>query len=850
MRVSYSWLNDYVDISDLTAEKVGDILTDIGHEVEGMEKQSTLPNELVVGEVLTAVPHPNADSLQVCTVNIGDSEPLQIVCGAPNARPGIKVAVATVGAVLPGDFKIKKGKIRGETSNGMLCSEQELGLGEGHAGIIELGAHVQVGHKVARVLGLDDTVYELNITPNRGDCLGVIGVARDLAARIKKPLRKLEHKSQTDISLKTSDLTKLTIENPDDCGRFVALAVKDVKPIESPKWMQQRLIAVGMRPINLIVDATNYAMMEYAQPVHAYDARFIKNNQIIVKSSQGGETFTTLDEHERKLEKGDILICDGERPIGLAGIMGGLNSEVSDDTNTIIIEVAYFSPIQVRKTARRLGIHTEASHRFERGTDIDNVIAVAYRVADLIVQGAHEAKAAGKQVSIPIIAGVPVDVYPADISKRVIAMRLSSVKQLLAMSSLTRDLAIQTLEALEFTLLDSTDDRMVFEVPFYRNDVEREIDLVEEIGRVLGYDRIPLQLPSMNIQPTPEDLFIDFQEMIRENISGLGFRETITFPFISNTELTNLGLHEDHPLYPTLTLANPLSDQYASMQTSLTPGLIRAVVGNRKHGETGTRLFECGRGYFDFSRRQIDVQKYPSFRLLSRPARHIAGKAKADQGRPLERHLAAGIIDHPFSVKSWNLPEASASFYHGKAAVLGVFRSFSIAEPEFVRTKGDEFPFLNPNASATLKIGNRVVGYVGEIHPRTAAKFDLSPDEAPVVFEIDLETLFESMGRGQKTSFNPSRFPQTSRDLALLVDKKTTHRDFVDAVNKFKGKKHLTNYRLFDLYEGDNLPEGKKSMAYTFFFQSEERTLTDQEVELETNGLLTCFTEMLGATQR
>jgi phenylalanyl-tRNA synthetase beta chain len=572
--------------------------------------------------------------------------------------------------------------------------------------------------------------------------------------------------------------------------------------------------------------------------------------KIIVKSAQGGETFTTLDESERKLEAGDILICDGERAIGLAGIMGGLNSEVSPDTTGVIIEVAQFSPIQVRKTARRLGIHTEASHRFERGTDIDNVTTVAYRVADLIVQGAHEAKAAGKQVKIPRVAATAIDNYPADITKRVVAMRLSSVKQLLGISSLTRDLAIQTLEALEFVLLDSTDDRMVFEVPFYRNDVEREMDLVEEIARIIGYDRIPMQLPSMNIQPNAEDAFIDFQEMVRENVSGIGFRETVTFPFVSKNELSHLGMQEDHPLYPTLTLANPLNDQYASMQTTLIPGLLRAVVGNRKRGESGARLFECGRGYFDFSRRQIDTQKYPSFRLWSRPARHIAGKAKADQGRPIERHLVAGIIDHPFSMKSWNLPETAASFFHGKAAILGLFRSFSIAEPEFVRASGDELPFLNPNASATLKIGNRVIGYIGEIHPRTAAKFDLSPDEAPVVFELDLETLFESKGRGQKAGFNPSRFPQTSRDLALLVDKKTSHRDFVDAIGKFKGKKHLTGYRLFDLYEGDKLPEGKKSMAYTFFFQSDERTLTDQEVEQEISGLITCFVEGLGASQR
>jgi phenylalanyl-tRNA synthetase beta chain len=845
MRVSYNWLNEYVDIADLPAEKVADLLTDIGHEVEGMDRQSTLPDELLVGEVLTAVPHPNADSLRVCTVNVGEPEPLQIVCGAPNARVGIKVAVATVGAVLPGDFKIKKTKIRGETSCGMLCSEQELGLGEGHEGIIELSVHAQPGQKVARVLGLDDTVFELNITPNRGDCLGVVGVARDLAARLKKPLRKVEFQSVPEAGLKSSDHVSVTIDNPDLCGRFVALYVRNVKPVASPQWMQQRIQAAGMRPINLIVDATNYAMLEYSQPVHAYDERFLHGRKIVVKTARAGEKLTTLDGSERALAEGDILICDGERAVGLAGIMGGQNSEVSDSTNAIVIEVAHFSPAQIRKTARRLGMKSEASYRFERGTDIDNLVTVAYRVADLIVRGSHEMKA-----PIPKVAETHVDCYPADIEKRVVAMRLSAVKQHLAMPSLTKDAAAAVLESLEFTLLDTSDDRMVFEVPFHRNDVEREMDLVEEIGRIIGYDRIPFQLPAMNIQPNAEDLFIDFQEMVRDNISGGGFRETVTFPFLSAQEIKALGLAEDHPLAPSLSLANPLSDQYALMQTTLIPGLVRAVAANRKRGEFGARLFECGRGYYDFNRRTIDAQKYPSFRLWSRPARHITGKARGDAGRPLERQFVAGIIDSPFSGKSWNLPETAASFYHGKAAVTALFRSFSIPVPECARITPEELPFLNPNASALLKIGNRTAGYLGELHPRTAAAFDLSPDEAPVVFEIDLEVLFESKGRGQKTGFAPSRFPQTSRDLALLVDKTVSHREFAEALDKFKGKKHLTGFRLFDLYEGEKVAPGKKSMAYTFFFQSEERTLTDQEVDQEVAGLVALFCEKLGAVQR
>ncbi|RYZ54257.1 MAG: phenylalanine--tRNA ligase subunit beta, partial [Proteobacteria bacterium] len=426
MLVSLRWLNEYIDLSGVSVEEISKTLTSIGLEVEGIKHIKPLKGDVVAGKILSAVQHPNADKLRVCQVDIGKGEALTIVCGAPNAREGIKVVVATIGSELPKDFKIKESKIRGEKSFGMLCSEEELGLSGGHDGIIELPDSVALGTPIATHFHMEDTVIEIGLTPNRSDCLGLIGLARDLSAKLGKTLKVPDDKKiVTDASLKSADHIKVAIENADDSNRFTALYMSDVRPIPSPSWMQRRLEFAGMRPINIIVDATNYVMLESGQPIHAYDERDIGGKTLNVRRAKEGEALKTLDGQERKLATGDIVIADAQRAIGVAGVMGGANSEVKDDTKNIVIEVAHFNPSLVRKTSKRFALHTEASHRFERGIDVENIAWVARRVAGLILQATEEQRKELKlDIPAPRIAGAAVDQYPKAFAAKTIELRI------------------------------------------------------------------------------------------------------------------------------------------------------------------------------------------------------------------------------------------------------------------------------------------------------------------------------------------------------------------------------------------------------------------------------------------
>ena len=846
MRVSLSWLHDYVDLSGLTTEAVCTAFTSIGLEVEAVETQTIYSGEVVVGRILSAQPHPNADSLQLTSVDVGAAAPLAIVCGAPNARAGLTVAVAMVGSELPGNFKIKKSKIRGETSCGMLCSEQELALSSEHAGIMELDAKLTVGSDVARALGLGDTILTLNVTPNRADCCGVVGLARDLAAKLQRPL-----KLPTIGTAKTGGIKaalQVKISEQDGCARFVALQLDQVVVVPAPIWMQKRLNAAGVRPINLIVDATNYAMLEFSQPVHAYDARAVRDGAIEVRDARAGEVLTTLDGRQHNLIPGDILICDAAAPIGLAGIMGGEHSEIKADTTSLIIEVAAFAPSRIRRTAKRLGLRTEASHRFERGIDIDYLVNVARRVADLIVQGSAEA---GLQ-PLPRVAADVIDSYPGDVSKRVIAMRLSHAKQVLGITALARAEVILSLERLELELLDSTDDRLVFEIPFFRHDLEREVDLIEEVGRMLGFDKIPYQLPVMNLRTTPEDPFIEFQEHIRTAAATLGLRETITFPFLAVSELAALGIEPGHPYYPSLSLANPLTESHKYMQTSLVPGLLRVLGENRRRSERGSRLFECGRGFFSPAPKvEGPNQPPPMRRALTRPSRHYTRRAKGEASRPVERHWLAAILDQPWQGKAWSTPQVATGFYHGKATVTSILRDFGLdASAQWTAIKAEDYPFLHPGAGAMLTLNGKTAGFVGELHPRTAAALDLGEGGSPILLELDLEVLFDAKGKGQRAAPVLQRFPQVTRDVAFLTVASKTHADFLAAVKGFKNKHFLVDLNLFDVYAGDQLAPGQKSMAYRFAFQSPERTLTDAEVDQEVAGLVSWINDRVEASQR
>ena len=841
MLISRNWLSEYIDLSDCDDNKISETLTQLGLEVEGLEKSAAFTDKVVVGEVLSAAPHPNAESLQVCQVSTGSEEPLTIVCGAPNARQGIKVAVATVGCTLPGDFKIKKSKIRGEASFGMLCSEQELEISNANEGIMELASDSKVGTPVVQILGLQDTVFEISLTPNRADCLGYIGIARDLAAKLGKSLIAPKPSPERSSDFSSEANIKVDVDSPDNCSRFVALAVNNVKNVSSPGWLGQRLQASGMRPINLIVDITNYVMLEYSQPIHAYDARDIKESTISVKAANGGERLTTLDETAREMVAGDIMICDGSGPIGLAGIMGGANSEVKEDTQKIIIEVASFLPTQIRKTARRLGLHTEASHRFERGTNMTNLTEVALRVAELL-------QICSKELGLeaPVTSKDIVDFYPAPISPRNIALRLERLKDLLALPRVTMEDAKQKLASLGFLILDNNQERLVVEVPAWRCDIEREVDLIEEVGRLIGFDSIDYQMPAMSIAPTDENPFISFLDDARLAAAACGLAETISFPFVSKNEMAQMNVSPDHPLYPSLKMANPISEEFCFMQTTLIPNLLRAACANRRHGEKAIKIFELARAY---NKRHPD-QTGSFWTTANGKDLHLTKLTKADKKHPSERHLFAGILDTVYRPKSWNASETRTSFYDAKQIIENFSTAMGIAVDFKAIEDDSNIPYLNPKRSAWVCINGKPIGYCGELHPRTSYQMNLGVQTSPIIFELDLELIHLKRNKSPKFESVIKRFPPLTRDMAFLVSKDTTHEDFCNAITKLKKRRHLQKWDLFDVYTGDNIPEEKKSLAYTFYFQNPERTLNDKEVEKEIATLTNWLSESIGAEQR
>ena len=848
MKISLNWLNDYVTIDRHTPEQIADALTSIGLEVEGIEPISPLKGKVVVGEVLEASQHPNAEKLQICSVNIGEEEPLSIVCGAPNARPGIRVAVATIGSVLPGDFKIKSSKIRGEKSFGMLCSGEELGISAESDGILELEKNIEIGTSIQKHFQLEDTVLEIGLTPNRADCLGYVGVARDLGAKLDLELKQPQNKAPRVESLKSSDYIRVNIEDSSDCGRFTALYIKNVSVTPSPLWMQNRLTNSGMRPINLIVDITNYAMLEWGAPIHAYDERFIQGGEINVRRAKDNETLVSLDGNELKLTPNDIVISDKETAIGLAGVMGGANSEVQQDTKNIIVEVAHFDPSLIRKTSKRVQLHTEASHRFERGTDITNCDRVSYRVAELLNQCIQELNKSNTDLPVPEIASSLVDIYPNPHAPSPVALRLSRVRQILGLSMITIDECIEAIVALGFKHLDQTKERILFEVPTWRRDIEREIDLIEEVARLHGFDRIPLTLPKMDIKPNVESSFIEFCDNSKFSMAESGFTEIISFPFISPKDLNHFNLSEAHPLRSCVKIANPLVEDQSLLHSSLSFVLLKALTNNRKHGDYGTRLFEVAKCFYEPLNGKPNAS-FPLFENRGEHGIHVSERAQKDN-RPNEKMMIAGILDQPWMAKAWSQPEVATSFYHGKSIVCQWLNSFGISEPIFKPIDPKQLSWLHPTAAAELYIDDKFLGYVGEVHPKTVECYELDIEKPPVIFEMDLELIYKLSQTPAEYESITTRFPPVTRDLAFIVDQKVCHQDFVLTLGSFKRKKNLKNYDLFDVYEGENLPEGKKSMGYKFSFQSTKKTLTDKEVENELNNLMTHLKDELSAELR
>lgn len=839
MQISLNWLKDYIDLQGIALDDISKALTDIGLEVEVIEQKSPLSGPIVVGHIVATSPHPNAENLKLTKVATGDSEPLDIVCGAPNAREGLKVAVAKVGAILPGDFKIKKSKIRGEASFGMLCSGAELGISADDGGILELAEDVAIGTAISDLFSLQDTVIHLGLTPNRSDCNGYIGIARDLAAKLQRPTKLPGGKIATSSDFHSQDHVQVSLAKHDDCGRFVALAVNGVKVIPSPMWLQRRLEASGMRPINLIVDATNYAMLEFSQPIHAYDNRAITGNHIYVRRAAADEKLQTLDGNNLALVATDLVIADESGAIGLAGVMGGANSEVKDDTTGIIIEVAHFNGSLIRKTAKRVGLHTEASHRFERGTDINVLSQVAYRVAELITSGLEEAGA-----PLPQVAATAVDQFPQPPQPGRIALRLDRLRKISGLPTIRDKECRAILERLGFTFLDQKDSRMVFEVPSWRNDIIREADLIEEVCRIHGYDKLSYTLPMMEIKPLPEDPFIEFNERVKVSAAEAGFNEIISFPFMAPADLTKLQLPEQHPMTAAVRLANPLAEDQSLLITTTVVNLLKAAAKNRRLGNTGGSYFEVARGFF----REPKVPESGPLAALSRQGRHIQGRARQDQ-RPTERTMLGLLMAQPFLEKTWSAAPRLCDFFDLKAAAQSVLAHLNIPDAAVSREHVEQIPWLHPRAAATIQVHGRTIGYLGEVHPLTCQAFDFPINERPLIAEFDLEEAMAAAQEPREKLTTTSAYPPVTRDLAFVVNDTVTHQDFCATLESFK-KRNLQSFRLFDLYQGDGIAPDKQSMAYTFVFQSNKRTLTDKEVEKEVDLLKEWLNHNLGANLR
>ena len=797
MNVTLNWLKTYIDF-EFSPSELADRLTMLGVEVESVKQLGAELEGVIVGSVTSIRPHPNADKLVLCQVDTGGTEELQIVCGAPNVREGMFAPVATIGATLPAGFTIKRAKLRGETSQGMLCSEKELGLSDDAAGLMELSTDTPLGAPLSEALGLDDTVFELEITPNRPDCLSLIGVAREIRAETGNPL-KLPTVDLKENGINVRDLTSVSIDAPDLCPRYAARVIQGVKVAESPAWLQQRLESVGIGVINNIVDVTNFVLMEYGQPLHAFDYDKLTENRIVVRRATNDEQITTLDEVERELTPDMLVIADAEKPVALAGIMGGYDSEITGTTCDVLLESAYFNPSSVRATAKALGISTEASYRFERGADPGVVLTALDRAAQLIAE----------LTGGTICAGT-VDVYPGQQPLTQVQLRPERVNFVLGTTLEAAEMG-QILNRLGFDV-DATGEVYQVAVPTFRSDVTREIDLIEEIARVYGYDNIPTTLPKGDIPVPAPNPKAEVHKRIKHFLLSSGMIEAVNYSFCAPTCFDRIRLNPDDPLRNTLQLRNPLSPEMSVLRTTLTPGLLANAQHNRNHQIDTIALFEIGSVF-------------------------------VHDGEEKEPERVAGVLAGQIGEGVYSNPHRSPDFFDIKGLVEGMLEVCGIVGWTLQKT---DIPTFHPGRNAEVLLGDRRIGVFGEVHPEVIENYDL-PYKA-YLFDCDLEGLADVATFAKR--FEPiSIYPKVARDLAIVVDKRILS-DMPTKLIYTTGGGSVDSVRLFDVYEGEQVPEGKKSLAYTITYHSATETLTDKAVNALHDEVVKCLNRELGAELR
>jgi phenylalanyl-tRNA synthetase beta chain len=779
VRVSLKWLQEYVEI-DTAPVKLAEELSMSGTKVEAILTPGKSVDDVVVAEVLEINEHPNADNLTLVDVRTDSSDSQRVVCGARNFSVGDRVPLARVGARLP-DMEITERKIRGEVSRGMLCSGAELGVSKDHSGILVLPRDAELGAPVVEVLGLNDTILELEITPNRPDCLGMIGIAREVGALLGKELKIPAADVEPDGAV-TSPV-RIDVEDPVGCPRFVARYLEGVSIGPSPSWMAARLLSAGVRPISNVVDITNYVLLETGQPLHAYDAAKVHDNHLIVRRARRGETLETLDGESRELDPADLIIADPRKALGIAGVMGGAGSEVSDATTTVILECAYFDPATIAMTSRRHLLWTEASARFERGADPNAPDRAAARATALMAQ------LAGGRASADV-----VDVYPAPAAPKIVTLR---PRRTTAYLGYDVPAAHQSRYLRSVGLAVEADDaeaagRLDVSVPTFRPDIVREVDLIEEVARLAGLERLPSTLPpgrAGGLEPAQL-----FERRLRRTLAGVGMRESWTGSLTSPADLDALRLPADHPARRAVRIANPMSAEESVLRTTLLPSLLRAAARNLAHRVPGVALFELARVY------------EPTGEQL-----------------PQESLVLSGVMTGDRRPSMWRGPAAPWDFFGAKGVVEAALGSLGLGPLSFSPVDG--MPW-HPTRGAMVTLGDARAGVLGEIHPEICRHWDVL--EGTVAFELAFGQLLRAAAGGRERAADLPRYPATFIDLAVVVDESVAAAD-VEAAIRRAGEPELTSVRLFDLYRGEQIEAGKKSLAYALELRSPDRTLAEDD---------------------
>ncbi len=808
MKISYNWLKQFLQI-DWDAEKAGELLTDLGLEVEGIETKESIKGSLagvVVGEVLTCIQHPNADRLKVTTVDLGNGTPVQIVCGAPNVAAGQKVPVATIGTVLYDEkgegFKIKKGKIRGEESHGMICAEDELGLGKGHDGILVLDAALLPGTRASEVFNIEkDEVFEIGLTPNRADAMSHFGVARDLRAGLMQQdiQRELISPSVSDFHVDERKLKiDVEVDNKDLAPRYSGISITDVEVKDSPEWIQNRLKAIGIVPKNNIVDITNYVLHELGQPLHAFDASKIKGNKVTVKTLEEGTKFTTLDGIERALSSDDIMICDAEsNPLCIAGVLGGVNSGVTENTINIFLESAYFNPVAIRKSAKRHALNTDASFRFERGIDI-NLTKYALKRAALLIE-----EYAGGTLASDIM-----DFYPEKVEDFQVFLSYENANRLIG-QEIPREIIKKILASLEIKINSETEGGLGLTIPSYRVDVQRESDIIEEILRVYGYNNIEFSHKLNTSISFDTNKHTKIENIVADQLTSLGFNETMAN---SLTKETYIELTENLNAENNVEMLNPLSNDLKVMRQSMLFSGLESVAYNINRKNNALKFYEFGKTYHKYN------EKYQE-----------------------NKHLSL-FVTGSRTKESWKIATQNSDFFYLKGIITSLLERLGITNLKTVPTKSDTF-----TEGISLSLGKIKLVDFGVVKPAILRKFGIKQE---VLFaDFNWENLLNVCGKKNNKVTNLPKYPSVKRDLALLIDVNVTFKEVYNLAKQSE-KNLLKEVDLFDVYEGDKLPEGKKSYAVSFVLQDSNKTLEDKQIDKIMHKLQGTFEKNLNAVLR